>query len=125
MVQVDGADDANLPTLLVVELFCNGLIGSCTTFIHIDHSGVGFFAGSNGSCGRSGVGSKRAGVVGHSRTGNRKVHKAQIHRTVQYSTFTSVILGAGQSLFVIVVSDSTQIIGSGLELRIAHTIADE
>ena len=54
MVEVDGADDADLPVLLAMELFRNRLIRCGAGDVHVDHAGVGLVAGGDG--GRRGGG---------------------------------------------------------------------
>ena len=125
MIQVYGADHADLPALLGMELLRDGLIGSGTAFVHIDHAGIGLFAGGDRGGGGSGVRGKGAGVVGHGGAGSLEAHKVQRHRAVQDRAFPGIQLGAGQSLFIIIVGNGTKIVGSGLELRIAHAIANE
>ena len=125
VVQVDGADDTHLPVLLAVELLRDGLVGFRAALIHVDHAGVGLLAGGNGGGGGGGVRGEGAGVEGHGGAGNLEVHEVQRHRAVQHSALPGVILGAGQSLLVVLISQRTQIVGCRLELGIAHAITNE
>ena len=112
VVQVDGGDDANLPAELRVELFGDGLIGHGGGLIHIDGAGIGLVAGGEGGGGGGGVGAEGTGVVGDGRTGHGEIHEGKGHVAVQ----NVVTAGVGQS---------AQIVGGGLELRVAHAVADE
>ena len=125
MVQVDGGNHAYLPILLSMELFRNGLEGLGAGNIHVDHAGVSFPTGSNGSGSRSGVRSEGAGIVSNRRTGSFKIHEAQLFGAVQHSAAAAFIVHAGQCLGIVLVSDGTQVVSSCLELGVAHTVADE
>ena len=123
VVQVHGGDDAHLPALLGVELFGDGLIGHGAGLVGVDHAGVCLVAGGDGGGGGSGVGSEAAGVVGDGGAGHIEVHEVQGHRTVQLGALP--VLDTGLSLHVILVRHGAQVIGSGLELGIAHAVADK
>ena len=123
MVQVDGRDDTDLPALLGVELLRDGLIGHRAGLIRVDHAGVGLVSGGDGSGGGSGVRGEGTGIVGDGGAGNFEVHEVQRHGAIQDSALT--VLDTGLGLHVIRVSHSTQIVGSRLELGIAHAVADE
>ena len=125
MVQVDGGNNANLVALLAVELFGNGFKLLCAGDIHVNHAGVGLASGGNGGSGGSGVRRKAASVVGNGGTGHREIHEVQRLGAIQHGTIAGIILDAGQRLLLIVVCQRSQIIGSGLELGIAHAVADE
>ena len=123
MVQVDGGDDADLPALLGMELFGDGLVGDGAGLVGVDHAGVGLVAGGDGGGGGGGVRGEAAGVIGDGGACHGKVHEVQRHGSVQLGTLT--VLDAGLSLHVVGVSHGAQIVGSGLELGIAHAVADE
>ena len=111
MVEVNRGDDADV-VALVSELLGDGLILHGHGLVHVDGAGVGLVAGGDGGCGGSGVRAERGGIVGDCRTRYREVHKAQRNVSVE-------------DVVVVGVSHCTQIVGRCLELRIAHTVADE
>ncbi len=125
MVEVDGADDADLPILLLMELLGNGLIGDGTGGIHIDHTGVGLVSGSNGGRRGGGVRCEAACVIGNGGACDGEVHKVQCLRAVQHRAATLIIAVAGQCLFIVSIGQCAEVVGCGLELRIAHAVADE
>ena len=65
VIDVYRADHANFPDLLCMKLLCNGLVFNCTALVHIDHTGIGLLAGSNGSCCRGRIRGKAAGIISY------------------------------------------------------------
>ena len=123
VVEVDGGDHADLPAQLILQLFADGLIGYGAGLVHVDGTGIGLVAGGDGGGGGGGVGSKAVGIKGHRGTGGLKIHKIQIGRTVQLGAH--VVVQAGLSVQVVLVGQGAQVIGGGLDLGIAHAVADE
>ena len=123
VVEVDGRDDADFPVLLVLELLGNGLIGSGAGLVHVDGAGIGLVSGGDGRGGGGGVGAEAVGVVSNSGAYRLKIHKVEVLRAIQLGAL--VVVQAGLGLPVVLVLQSTQIVRSGLDLGIAHTVADE
>ena len=123
MVEIDGGDDTDLPALLLLQLFRNGLIFFGPGFVHVDGAGIGLVAGSDGGGGGGGVRREGVGVIGHSRASGLKIHKVQILGTVQLSAL--VVIQAGLRLPVIRILQRAEIIGGGLNLRIAHAVSNK
>ena len=123
MVDGHGRDDADFPSLLGLQLLCNGGVLLGSGLVHADGAGVGLVTGGNGSGGGSGVGAEAVGIVGHRRTGSGKAHEVQVLGAVQNGA--AVIIQAGSCLPVVLVRQGTQVVGSGLNLGVAHAVADE
>ena len=123
VVEVDGRDDTDFPVFLVLKLLGNGLIGSGAGLVHVDGAGIGLVSGGNGRGGGGGVGAEAVGVVSNSGTYRLKIHKVEVLRAIQLGAL--VVVQAGLSLPVVLVLQSAQIVRSGLDLGIAHTVADE
>ena len=111
VVQVDGGDDADFEILLCLELLGDGLIGHGGGLIHVDGAGIGLVAGGDGGGGGGRVGAEGGGVVGHGAAGHGEVHEGEGDVSAENA--------------VVVVSHCAQIVGGGLELGIAHAVADE
>ena len=125
MVEVDGADDADLPVLLAMELFRNRLIRCGAGDVHVDHAGVGLVAGGDGGRRGGGVRGKAARIVGHGRTGNVKIHKVQRLGAIEHRARAVVIAVARKCLRIVAVCQRAEVVGRSLELRVAHAVADE
>ena len=125
MVEVDGADDADLPVLLAMELFRNRLIRCGAGDVHVDHAGVGLVAGGDGGCRGGRVRRKAARIVGHGRTGNVKIHKVQRLGAIEHRARAVVVAVAGKRLRIVAVCQCAEVVGRSLELRVAHAVADE
>ena len=125
MVEVDGADDADLPALLAVELFRDRLIRCGAGDVHVDHAGVGLVAGGDGGCRGGRVRRKAARIVGHGRTGNVKIHKVQRLGAIEHRARAVVVAVAGKRLRIVAVCQCAEVVGRSLELRVAHAVADE
>ena len=123
MVEVDGGNDAHRIALLGVELFGNGFVGNGAGFVHVDGAGVGLVAGGDGGGGGGGVGGKGVGVISHGGAGGLKVHEVEVLGTVQDGS--AVVVQAGLGLPIVGVVQRTQEIGCGLDLGIAHAVANE
>ena len=125
VVDVDGADDADLPALLAVELLGNRLIGFRAGNVDVNHTGIGFVAGGNRGRSRGRVGRKAAKVVCNSSTRNLKIHKVQRYGASENYAFTLVIFDAGKSLDIAVVGNRAEVVGCSLNLRVTHTVSDK
>ena len=68
-------------------------------------------------------GAEAVGVVGDGGAGGLKIHKVQVLRAVQNGAL--VVVQAGLGLPVVLVLQGAQIVGGGLDLGIAHAVADE
>ncbi len=123
MVQVDGGDDADLPALLVLELLGNGLILDGAGLIHVDGAGVGLVAGGDGGGGGGGVGGEGVGVIGDGGAGSLKVHEVEVLGAVEDGAL--VVVQTGLGLPVVLVLQGAQVVGGGLDLGVAHAVADE
>ena len=123
VVQVDRGDDADLIALLGLQLLGDGLILLSARLVHIDGAGVGLVPGGEGGGGGGGVGGEGIGVVGDGGAGGLKVHKVQVLGAVQDGAL--VVVQAGGGLPVVLVVESAQEVGSGLDLGIAHAVSDE
>ncbi len=108
-----------------MKLFGNGLIGLGARLVHINHAGIGLVTGGNGGRGGSGVGCEAAGVIGDSGTGHIEVHEVQGLGAVEHGTLAVSLGDAGLGLHIIGIGHGAQIVGSSLELGIAHTVTDE
>ena len=123
VVQVDGGDDAHGVALLAVELLGDGLIFHGAGLVHVDGAGVGLVPGGDGGGGGGGVGGEGVGVVGDGGAGGLEVHEVQVLGAVQNSAL--VVVQAGSGLPVVLVVEGTQEVAGGLDLGIAHAVADE
>ena len=109
VVDVDGAQDADLVALLAVQLLGDGLEGDVAgPGGHVDDAGLGLFARSDGGGGGSGVGAEGGGVIGGDAADEGELHEAQ--------------LGGSHSAVVL---DGALVEGGGLDLGHAHAVADE
>ena len=88
-----------------------------------DGAGVGLVAGGDGGGGGGGVGGKGVGVISHGGAGGLKVHEVEVLGTVQNGS--AVVVQAGLGLPIVGVVQRTQEIGCGLDLGIAHAVANE
>ena len=123
MVQIDRGDDAHGVALLRVELFGDRLVLDRARLVHVDGAGIGLVPGGDGGGGGGGVGGKGIGVVGHGRAGGFKVHEVQIAGAVQDRAL--VVVQTGLGLPVVLVGKGSHVVGSGLDLGIAHAVANE
>ena len=125
MVEVDGADDADLPVLLAVKLFGDRLIGGGAGGVHVDHAGVGLVARGDGGRRGGGVRGKAARIVGNGGACHVKVHEVQRLGAVQHRARAVFIAVAGQGLHIVLVGERAEVVGRRLKLRVAHAVADE
>ena len=123
VVQVDGSDHADLIALLGFQLLGDGLVLHGAGLVHIDGAGVGLVSGGNGRGGGGGVGGEGVGVEGDGGAHALKVHEVQVLRAVQDGAL--IVVQAGLSLPVVLIVQGAQIVGRGLDLGIAHAVADE
>ena len=123
MVQVDRGDDADLIALLGLQLLGDGLVLDGAGLVHVDGAGVGLVAGGDGRGGGGGVGGEGVGVEGDGSAHALKVHEVQVLRAIQDGAL--VVVQAGLGLPVVLIVQGAQIVGRGLDLGIAHAVADE
>ena len=123
VVQVDGGDHADGVALLAVQLLGDGLILHGAGLVHVDGAGVGLVAGGQGGGGGGGVGGEGVGVIGDGGADTLEVHEVQVLGAVQDGA--AVVVQAGLGLPVVLVGQGAQIVGRGLDLGIAHAVADK
>mgnify|MGYP006064335869 CR=1 FL=1 len=123
VVEVHGGDDAHGVALLLVELLGDGLVLHRAGLVHVDGPGVGLVAGGDGGGGGGGVRGEGVGVVGDGGAGGLKVHEVEVAGAVQDGAL--VVVQAGLGLPVVLVGQGAQVVGGGLDLGIAHAVADE
>ena len=125
MVEVDRADDADLPAFLAMEFFRDRLIGRGAGDIHVDHAGIGLVAGGDGGRRGGRIRREAARVIGDCGTGNVKIHEVQRPGAIEHRACAVIVAVAGKRLHIIAVCQRAEVIRRGLELRIAHAVADE
>ena len=68
-------------------------------------------------------GAKLLESIGHGAAGGLEVHEVERDRAVEHGA--AVVVEAGLGLHVVVVGEGAEVVGGGLDLRVAHAVADE
>ena len=123
VVEVDRGDDADLPAELLMYFLGDGLVGDSGRLVHVDGAGVGLVPGRDGGRGGGGVGAEAVAVVSDGGARDGEVHEVQGDGAVENGA--AVVVEAGLGLHVIGVLKRAEVVRGGLDLGIAHAVADE